>query len=191
MQNAGLSLAAICDSFRNSHPWCHQYPPVLTSSAISRDADLSHRANGHAALFFATLRKLYLKIPRRFYPSLFFYVRCSTGHATVTRPSNALCFGAGLLSISRLADLPPRCRFSALAHRRYFLAATACTPFAALIPSGPASRSQWRCLLSPPPTSSMPPPSRSLAASYSADSPCHQRPVESSIPLPRTATLFP
>jgi hypothetical protein len=57
MQNAGFALAAICDSFRHSRPWCHQYPPVLTSSAISRDADLSHRGNGHAALFFATLRK--------------------------------------------------------------------------------------------------------------------------------------
>jgi hypothetical protein len=63
MQNAGLALAAICDSFRHAHPWCHQYPPVLTSSAISRDADLSHRANGHAALFFATLRKFNFSSP--------------------------------------------------------------------------------------------------------------------------------
>jgi hypothetical protein len=51
-----LALAAICDSFRHSHPWCHQYPLILISSAISRDADLSHRGNGHAAPFFATLR---------------------------------------------------------------------------------------------------------------------------------------
>jgi hypothetical protein len=63
MQNAGLALAAICDSFRHSLLWCHQYPPVLTSSAISRDADLSHRAIGHAALFFATLRKFYFLSP--------------------------------------------------------------------------------------------------------------------------------
>jgi hypothetical protein len=63
MQNAGLAPAAICDSFRHSHPWCHRYPPVLISSAISRDADLSHRANGHAALFLATLRKFYFLSP--------------------------------------------------------------------------------------------------------------------------------
>jgi hypothetical protein len=63
MQNAGLALAAICDSFRHSHPWCHQYPPVLISSVLSRDADLPHRANGHAALFFATLRKFYFLSP--------------------------------------------------------------------------------------------------------------------------------
>jgi hypothetical protein len=59
MQNAGVALAAICDSFRHSHPWCHQCLPVLTSSAISRDADLLHRGNGHAALFLATLQKFY------------------------------------------------------------------------------------------------------------------------------------
>jgi hypothetical protein len=128
--------------------------------------------------------------PPSIYSSLFFYARSSAGHAVATRPSNSLSSEMCLLSILRRANVPYRCRFAALAHRRFSVAATACTQLAARSPSGSASRSQWRCLLSPPPTSLMHPRPHSLAASHSADALCHHRRLESSSSLPRTATLF-
>jgi hypothetical protein len=55
MQNAGQPSAALCDFLRHAHPWCHQCLPVLISSFILSDTDLSRRGNGLAALLFTSL----------------------------------------------------------------------------------------------------------------------------------------
>jgi hypothetical protein len=111
MQSAGLALSAICDSFRHSHPWCHQCSSALVSSVISRDTDLSHRGNGLAVQIFVTLRIFLFSSP------------VDSSHLCV--PKLALWLGTQLRLGSRTPCASERACYLSLGLQIYLLAGDA------------------------------------------------------------------